>query len=103
MKLNELLKHVKPLDILGDTEVEITGVNIDSRRIEKGHLFVAMKGTQVDGHQFISKAIEQGAVAVLCEDMPNRWPQGLLLCRWNPQKMQQVKSLRSFMEIRLAN
>ena len=70
MKLNELLKHVKPLDILGDTEVEITGVNIDSRRIEKGHLFVAMKGTQVDGHQFISKAIEQGAAAVLCEDMP---------------------------------
>lgn len=77
MKLNELLKHVKPLDILGDTEVEITGVNIDSRRIEKGHLFVAMKGTQVDGHQFISKAIEQGAVAVLCEDMPESLATGV--------------------------
>lgn len=77
MKLNELLKHVKPLDILGDTEVEITGVNIDSRRIEKGHLFVAMKGTQVDGHQFISKAIEQGAAAVLCEDMPESLTTGV--------------------------
>lgn len=77
MKLNELLKHVKPLDILGDTEVEITGVNIDSRRIEKRHLFVAMKGTQVDGHQFISKAIEQGAVAVLCEDMPESLATGV--------------------------
>ena len=77
MKLNELLKHVKPLDILGDTEVEITGVNIDSRRIEKGHLFVAMKGTQVDGHQFISKAIEQGAAAVLCEDMPESLATGV--------------------------
>lgn len=77
MKLNELLKHVKPLDILGNTEVEITGVNIDSRRIEKGHLFVAMKGTQVDGHQFISKAIEQGAAAVLCEDMPESLATGV--------------------------
>ena len=77
MKLNELLKHVKPLDILGDTEVEITGVNIDSRRIEKGHIFVAMKGTQVDGHQFISKAIEQGAAAVLCEDMPESLTTGV--------------------------
>ena len=77
MKLNELLKHVKPLDILGDTEVEITGVNIDSRRIEKGHLFVAMKGTQVDGHQIISKAIEQGAAAVLCEDMPESLATGV--------------------------
>jgi UDP-N-acetylmuramoyl-L-alanyl-D-glutamate--2,6-diaminopimelate ligase len=70
MKLNELLKNIKPLAIIGDAEVDITGVNIDSRRIEKGHLFVAMKGTQVDGHRFIGKAIEQGAVAVLCEDVP---------------------------------
>jgi UDP-N-acetylmuramoyl-L-alanyl-D-glutamate--2,6-diaminopimelate ligase len=45
-------------------------VNIDSRRIADGHLFVAMKGTQVDGHKFIAKAIEQGAKAILCEDLP---------------------------------
>ena len=70
MKLNELLKNIKPIGITGDTDTEITGVNIDSRRIAAGQLFVAMKGTQVDGHQFISKAIEQGAAAVLCEDMP---------------------------------
>lgn len=70
MKLNELLKNIKPIGITGDTDTEITGVNIDSRLIAAGQLFVAMKGTQVDGHQFISKAIEQGAVAVLCEDMP---------------------------------
>ena len=50
--------------------MDVTGVNIDSRRIENGHLFVAIKGTQVDGHQFIGKAIEQGARAVLCEDLP---------------------------------
>lgn len=70
MKLNELLKNIKPIGITGDTNTEITGVNIDSRLIAAGQLFVAMKGTQVDGHQFISKAIEQGAAAVLCEDMP---------------------------------
>ena len=71
MKLSELLKYVKPIAIVGDKEVEVTGVNIDSRKIEQGHLFVAIKGTQTDGHRFIPKAIELGAVAVLCEDMPD--------------------------------
>jgi UDP-N-acetylmuramoyl-L-alanyl-D-glutamate--2,6-diaminopimelate ligase len=70
MKLTELLKYVKPIAIVGNAEVEITGVNIDSRKIEKGHLFVAIKGTQTDGHRFIPKALELGAVAVLCEDLP---------------------------------
>ena len=71
MKLSELLKNINPTTIKGSTEVEITGVNIDSRKIANGHLFIAMKGTQVDGHQFIGKAIELGAVAVLLEDMPD--------------------------------
>ena len=70
MKLSELLKYVKPIAIVGNAEVDITGVNIDSRKIEKGHLFVAIKGTQTDGHRFIPKALELGAVAVLCEDLP---------------------------------
>ena len=70
MKLSELLKYVKPITIVGNAEVDITGVNIDSRKIEKGHLFVAIKGTQTDGHRFIPKALELGAVAVLCEDLP---------------------------------
>ncbi len=68
--LNELLQTIKPVSITGSTDKEITGVNIDSRRIENGHLFVAMKGTQVDGHRFITKAIESGATAILCEDVP---------------------------------
>ena len=70
MRLNELLKNVDTLNIAGDVKVEITGVNIDSRRIEKGHLFVAIPGTVTDGHKFIPKAIELGATAVLCEKMP---------------------------------
>ena len=70
MKLSELLKNIKPTAIIGETDIDITGVNIDSRRVADGHLFVAMKGTQVDGHKFITKAIEQGAKAILCEDLP---------------------------------
>ena len=70
MRLNELLKNVETLNIAGDVNVEITGVNIDSRRIAKGHLFVAIPGTVTDGHKFIPKAIELGATAVLCEKMP---------------------------------
>ena len=77
MKLSELLKHVDVLSLTGDAEVEITGVNIDSRRIENGHLFVAIPGTQTDGHRFISKAIEQGAVAVLCENAPTELTEGV--------------------------
>ena len=71
MKLSELLKLVKPIAIVGNAEVEITGVNIDSRKIENGHLFVAIKGTQTDGHHFIPKALELGAKAVLCEEIPD--------------------------------
>ena len=71
MRLSELLKYVQPITIIGNGDVDITGVNIDSRKIEKGHLFVAIKGTQTDGHRFIPKALELGAVAVLCEDLPD--------------------------------
>ena len=70
MKLSKLLTNVKPIACKGDVDIEIKGVNIDSRKIENGHLFIAMKGTQVDGHKFISKAIELGAVAILLEDIP---------------------------------
>ena len=70
MKLSELLKNIKPTAVVGDVEKEITGVEIDSRKVSAGGLFVAMKGTQVDGHRFIPKAVELGGVAVLCEDMP---------------------------------
>ena len=77
MKLSDLLKSIKSISIKGNAETEITGVDIDSRRVRQGHLFVAMKGTQVDGHQFIPKAIELGAVAILCEDLPEALADGV--------------------------
>ena len=77
MKLAELLSQIKTIDVIGSADIDITGINIDSRKIEPGHLFVAMRGTQVDGHQFIPKAVEQGATAVLCETVPADAPQGV--------------------------
>ena len=70
MVLEELIKGLKTVSVCGQTDIEITGVNIDSRRIKEGHLFIAQRGTQVDGHKFIPKAIELGAKAVLCEVLP---------------------------------
>ena len=70
MKLSELLKTIQPVQVTGSTEKDITGVNIDSRLVAAGHLFMAMRGTQTDGHAYIPAAIEKGAIAVLCEDMP---------------------------------
>jgi UDP-N-acetylmuramoyl-L-alanyl-D-glutamate--2,6-diaminopimelate ligase len=77
MELTTLIKNIEPVAIVGDNTVEITGVNIDSRRIQPGHLFVAIKGTQVDGHSFIQKAIDLGAAAILCEDMPEARAEGV--------------------------
>ena len=70
MKLEELLKKISVKTIEGPADVDIAGVDIDSRKVGPGHLFVAIKGTQTDGHQYIAKAIELGAAAILCEDMP---------------------------------
>lgn len=77
MKLTDLLSEVNTLSITGDTDIDITGVNIDSRKIDVGHIFVAIKGTQVDGHCFINKAIESGAKAILLEDVSSELKDGI--------------------------
>ncbi len=70
MKLEELIQHCKPTNIVGSTTCEVTGIQIDSRLIQNGNIFVAMRGTQVDGHDYISKATEMGATCVVCEEIP---------------------------------
>lgn len=70
MELKALIQNLDVLNIVGNTTVEITGIESDSRKVKEGHLFVAVRGSSVDGHNYIEKAIEQGAVAVLCETQP---------------------------------
>ena len=77
VKLSELLKNIKPVSVVGNTDIDIADVNIDSRRIAKDHLFLAIKGTQTDGHKYIGKAIELGATAIVCEDMPETLSDGV--------------------------
>ncbi len=77
MQLNDLIKTIDTIEIVGNKNIEITGVSIDSRRIEKGHMFIAIKGTQVDGHNYIGKAIALGASAILCEDIPENRSEGI--------------------------
>ena len=76
MLLQDILSRVTVEEHKGELNIPISGVNIDSRRIEKDHLFIAVKGTQVDGHSFIDKAISQGATAVLvCDPIPEVIPE----------------------------
>ena len=81
MILKDLLSNIKPEEMVGSAGIDITGVDIDSRKVEAGHLFIAMRGTQVDGHNFIGKAVEQGAVAVLCEELPENVADGVTFVR----------------------
>lgn len=70
MLLKELLKPVGKYEITGSEEIEINGIEIDSRNIKEGNAFIAIKGTQADGHNYIGKAVELGATAIICEKLP---------------------------------
>src|SRR5574344_1204349 len=70
MKLGDIIKGVKTVEVHGNLNCDIKGVNIDSRLIEEGHIFIAIKGTQADGHEYIEKAIEKGTKVVICQDLP---------------------------------
>lgn len=70
MKLEELIKYISVEEIIGDTNIEVTGIHIDSRQIQKGFAFVAINGTQTNGHVYIPKAIEKGACTIICEEVP---------------------------------
>lgn len=69
-KLSQLLTSIKPLKVVGDTNIDITDVINDSRQAHDGVLFVAVKGVAVDSHRFIDAVVAAGASAVVCEDMP---------------------------------
>lgn len=71
MKLRELIKNLSIIEMSADAEREISGVSYDSRKTEKGDMFVAIRGFEADGHKFIPKAAENGAAVILCEEKPS--------------------------------
>jgi UDP-N-acetylmuramoyl-L-alanyl-D-glutamate--2,6-diaminopimelate ligase len=68
--LKDILYKAGIEEVIGSTNVAIENICIDSRLAKKFSLFIAVKGTAVDGHQFIEKAIEQGSLAIVCEELP---------------------------------
>lgn len=75
--LKDILYKVQIESVSGSTSKEICKVEFDSRKVSEHDLFVAIRGTQVDGHAFIDKAISQGAIAVVCEDIPTAQVEGI--------------------------
>ena len=71
MILKDLLEKVEISQLIGSDSIEISGIAYDSRKIESGYLFAALRGSQADGHNFIGLAIENGAKAILCEQVPD--------------------------------
>lgn len=74
MLLSDILYKVNIRSVAGSTDVEVNDIQIDSRKIKPGDLFVAVRGAVTDGHQFIEKAIENGAVVIVYEDSGLRIP-----------------------------
>ena len=73
MRLSDLLRDIQYSRlVLPKEEVEVLGVNIDSRIVQHGDMFIAVKGTQTDGHRYIASAEEKGAVAIVCETIPEK-------------------------------
>ena len=81
MRLNKLVNGLDIIEVKGNMECDICGVQIDSRRVDKGHLFIAVRGTAADGHSYIGKAVEKGATAILCETMPDNITEGVTYVR----------------------
>ena len=70
MELRQLIHGIDILEITGSTDVEVSSIQSDSRKIERNHLFVAVRGVSVDGHTYIQSAIEKGATVIVCEEIP---------------------------------
>ena len=70
MKLNELIKILPSTTTSGITDIDIAIIQSDSRKVTAGCLFVAVRGAVVDGHNYIESAIEKGATAIICEEIP---------------------------------
>ncbi len=104
-KLNDILFGIKPLKIAGNKNLTISSIVFDSRKVENGFLFVATRGTVVDGHDYINKAIERGASCIVCEEIPTKFINnicfikvkdsreslGIIASNWNDNPSKKIK------------
>ena len=68
--LKELLKNIETVSVRGSSEAEVVSLGFDSRRVEPGQMFFAIKGVASDGHDYIGSAVEKGASVIVCENLP---------------------------------
>src|SRR5690606_35647515 len=76
-RLDHILTDISLLQSHGGLDLLIENIHFDSRKVEIGDLFIAVRGTATDGHNYIAKAIKKGAVAVLCEELPEKLIPGI--------------------------
>ena len=81
MKIKEILVNCNLMEFLGDKDLDIAMLAFDSREVKENTLFFAVRGTQSDGHDYIEKAIENGAIAVVCERLPEARHEGVSYIR----------------------
>ena len=81
MQLKDLFYKIPLLATSGSMDTDVSSLTMDSRRAAPGSLFVAVRGTVSDGHQFIEMAVERGATAVLCEELPPQTADGVAYVR----------------------
>ena len=75
--LKDILYKVALIEVAGSTDINISAVQFDSRKVTGGSLFVAVKGLKTDGHTYINSCIEKGAKAIICEKMPETYHEGI--------------------------
>lgn len=77
LTLRDILLNVQPEQVSGALSVPVTALTIDSRQVQPSACFIAIRGTQADGHRFIEKAVAAGAAAIVCEEMPGEQKEGV--------------------------
>ncbi|MDE6142724.1 MAG: UDP-N-acetylmuramoyl-L-alanyl-D-glutamate--2,6-diaminopimelate ligase, partial [Muribaculaceae bacterium] len=81
VKLSSLLNDINPIEIIGETDKNITSLQSDSRKVDKEGLFVAVKGTVTDGHKYIPMVASAHVGAIVCEEMPATYEKGVTYIR----------------------
>ncbi|MFI3302297.1 MAG: UDP-N-acetylmuramoyl-L-alanyl-D-glutamate--2,6-diaminopimelate ligase [Rikenellaceae bacterium] len=81
MKIRDLIQNIESAEIVGNTSAEVTSLCYDSRQVGAGSMFFAVEGTVVDGHDYIARAVESGARAVVCQRLPDATHDGVCFIR----------------------